>query len=605
MFRLGLFMMFGAWLGAQTVPPMPPHSGFMNAEMTATPSLVESTASAKGTNLTVFEKSNYTETGDYAEALAFFRAMALKYPAQARLLTIGQSPQGRPLVVLILSKEGAFTPALARRTNKPVVFVQNGIHAGEIGGKDASMMLIRDVLVTRRYAKWLDGMILAFMPVFNVDGHEMRSAYHRINQNGPKEMGFRGTSQRLNLNRDYMKADAPEMRAWLKFYTAWLPDFFIDQHVTDGQDAQYDLTVDIPDKNSASPQIAAWADHWYGPYLNQEMARLGHVMAPYLERGRGPGSYTESVFSPRYSHAYAALRNRGSLLVETHSLKPYRTEVWAHYDVMKVTFDGLLEFGTDLRKAALAGDEAEKMLAGSGTQIALDGKVGDDTESYEYKGVKSTTVTSAISGGTYTQYSDEPIQEKVILYRQWVVTKSASMPKQYVIPAQWTDIIDRLMIHGIKLDRVTKEQTLPVTEYVLRDGHWAERPFEGRHVMSFTTTSRKAQLALHPGDYIVDLKQVGARVAQHLLEPDAADSLVHWGLLDPVFEQKEYFSNYVFEPIAKAMLERDAALKAEYDTKVSNDAAFAKNPTSRLRWLYERSPYLESDRDVYPVRRLE
>src|SRR5690606_39622609 len=193
---------------------------------------------------TKFERSDFLETARYNESINYFKQLA-DHSEYAELITFGVSPQGRDLKCIIVSKDKAFTPADAKKTGKPVILLINGIHSGEIEGKDASMILLREILITKEKDKMLDDVILLIVPIFNVDGHERAGKYNRINQNGPVEMGWRTTAQNLNLNRDWMKADAPEMKAMLKLFSAWLPDFFIDSHTTDGADYQYTITYSI------------------------------------------------------------------------------------------------------------------------------------------------------------------------------------------------------------------------------------------------------------------------------------------------------------------------------------------------------------------------
>ena len=166
------------------------------------------------------EQSGWKRTGRYAEAEALCRAFPKAFPGKARCDTLGTSPEGRPLVALVVSQDGTLTADAARRKQRPVVFFQGGIHAGEIDGKDAGYWLLRDALQGKVLPGALKGVTAVFVPVFNLDGHERFGPNHRPNQVGPEEMGFRTTAQNLNLNRDYAKVDAPEMALLLKYLTA-------------------------------------------------------------------------------------------------------------------------------------------------------------------------------------------------------------------------------------------------------------------------------------------------------------------------------------------------------------------------------------------------
>lgn len=308
------------------MPSFPPKTAYEPPSAAAAKSLAESTAASPKDLLTLAEKTDYAETARSAESLALARRMEKASP-WIKVVMIGKSPQGRDIFAAIVSKDRAFTPAAAQATGKAIVMLQSCIHPGEVDGKEASEMLIRDVAITKRYATWLDQVIPVNLPIFNVDGHDRFSAFNRINQDGPREMGFRVTAQRLNRNRDFMKADAPEMKAWLKFFNAWLPDFFLDNHVTDGADFQYDVTMQIPHGPEIWPTVGGWVSERYLPYLRDSMATDGHVMGPYggfARRGDPASGFTTSTYTPRFSNGYAAIQNRPGLLVETHSLKSLR-----------------------------------------------------------------------------------------------------------------------------------------------------------------------------------------------------------------------------------------------------------------------------------------
>src|SRR5580658_7827549 len=298
--------------------PIAPHSASEPAAAKAAASLSASTKESPQNLLTTGEKTGWNETAPYAEAVEISRRL---------------EHASRFVKVLDI----AFTPEGAAQTNKAVIMIQSGIHAGEIEGKDTVLMLIRDMTVGKKFAGWLDHAIFVVIPVFNVDGHEYFSAYHRPSQNGPASTGLRATAQRLNLNRDYMKADTPEMKAWLHIFNSWMPDFLIDNHVTDGSDMQYDVTWDMARNQDIAEPAGAWVREKYVPELDKRMAADGHLVAPYgALRNR---EFFMEVFSPRYSHLYAAVQNRPSLLVETHSLKAAKTRAWANYDIMRHTFD--------------------------------------------------------------------------------------------------------------------------------------------------------------------------------------------------------------------------------------------------------------------------
>jgi hypothetical protein len=592
-----------AFLLQAALAPMPPSSLAETEAMREARSVRESTAAAPQGWLTHAERKEFRETGSYAECVEFYRRLA-EASRFARLEEIGRTSEGRPLYVLIASRDRAFTPAAARRTGKPVVLLQNGIHAGENGGKDAAMMLLRDLLVTRRLEKLLDSAIVLSIPVFNADGHEHVSPWNRINENGPREMGFRVTARRLNLNRDYLKADTPEMRAWLRLYTQWLPDLLIDNHVTDGGDVQYDVTVAAHTEQDIAPPVGAWVKNQFLPDLFRRLEALGHVPGFYIE-GRAAGGKALAVMtaSPRYSTGYAAAQNRAALLVETHSLKSFRTRVWSHYDSMRASLERVAETAAALRRASVEADRLQATVA-PGTPVFLEGTPAGEGEPYVLRGMKADQVASPVSGGTVARYTAEKADQQVMLVRTLAPKVAPPAPHGYIVPREWPEIIELLGLHGVEMIPLEKPVEGEFETLKFSDVRFAAAPFEGRfRVLSFAAAPQKVRRTVAAGSVYVPAAQRAGKLAMHLLEPEAPDSAVRWGFFLPAFEQKEYFSEFVFEPFARKMLEQNALLRAEFEEKLKTDAAFASNPRARLLWLYQRSPYAEPDKDVYPVLR--
>ena len=227
------------------------------------------------------EKSNFRKTPNYNETMAYLKRLEAASP-WIRVTSFGRSASGHELPLVIASKEQAFSPGAAAATGKAIVLIQNAIHAGEMDGKDSSLMLLREMAITKARAALLDHVILLVLPVYNVEGYERFGPYMRINQNGPEETGWRVNARNLNLNRDYMKADAPETRAFLKLFNDWLPDFFVDCHVTDGADYQYDVTYLLEDGPGVYSPLAAWLRESFQPRLEASVGRSGHLIAPLV-----------------------------------------------------------------------------------------------------------------------------------------------------------------------------------------------------------------------------------------------------------------------------------------------------------------------------------
>jgi hypothetical protein len=546
------------------------------------------------------EKTGLLETPRLAGTVAYLKRLAAASP-WIRVTSFGTSGEGRDLVLVIAAKDGVFDPAAAAKSGRAVVLVQAGIHAGEIDGKDAGMALLRDIAVTKEKAALLDHVVLLFMPIYNVDGHERFGAWNRINQDGPKEMGWRVTARNLNLNRDYMKADAVETRAWLRVYNAWRPDLLVDSHVTDGADFQYDITWSIETGPNVAPQVAAWTNGALLPRLLPALEARGHQVAPYIQLvddadpGRGQ---TGGVAEPRFSTGYTVLRNRPSFLIETHMLKDYPTRVHATYD----TIVGLLEaVGREPEGLRAAVRAADAEAARPGGRTALRFRTTDKARPVEFKGYAWTREPSAVSGAIKVVYGREPATRTVDRFDQVETTVEVERPRAYLVPPQWTEVIDVLRAHGLRLLRLAEPLTAPVAGYRLTEPKWQEAPFEGRHMVTFKSDRADGVSREFPkGSVVVPLDQADAALAVNLLDPQAPDALVAWGFFDAVFEQKEYYESYVMERMAQEMLEKNPALRLEFETALA-DPKFAASPRQRLEFFYRRSPWWDDRIGLYPV----
>jgi hypothetical protein len=559
--------------------------------------------------LTYYEQSGYTRTPRYEETIAYCRRLATASP-WVKYTSFGTSPQGRELPLVILSRDRAFTPVSARRTGKPVVLIQNGIHAGEIDGKDASLMLMRDIAVRRTLANLLDHVTLLIVPIFNVDGHERFGPYNRINQNGPEEMGWRVTAQNLNLNRDYMKADAPEMRALLKLFSAWLPDLYVDCHVTDGIDFQYDLTYGVEYGANIEPVLGRWLSESFLPNVLPRVESSGHKIFYYvfpredrdIRKGIDCGAAT-----PRFSTGYAAIQNRPALLIETHMLKPYRTRVSSTYEILKASLEYINSAPATLCDAVRQADAATVAAgahSGGVSTLPLTFGLGKGSTMRRFLGVQSTSEIGRVSGKPYDLYTTAPVEVDVPVYDQVVATDSVDVPYAYLIPQEWRTVIEGLQVHGITIERLREPVTLDVNSCRFAGVAFRAKPYESRQTVTYTIEPLYEQRKYPAGTAVVWTAQRAGKVAMHLLEPRSGDSFVAWGFFNQIFEQKEYAETYVMEKVGKALLERDSVLRKEFDGKLGQDSAFAADPQARVNWLYLRSPWKDPSLNVYPVGRI-
>lgn len=557
---------------------------------------------------TEFERSNGLRTSNYAETIEYCERLddASKW---IRYESFGESGEGRALPLLIVDKDGDFSAERAHKHGKAIVWVQAGIHAGEIDGKDAGLILIREMAITRKLSSLLDHVTLLFIPIYNVDGHEHVRDYNRVNQDGPDNPGFRANATFLNLNRDYMKADAPETRAWLSLWNRWNPDFFVDCHVTDGADYPYVVTYLVEEFANADPGVAAWTRERYVPDLWKRMDTSGFPLMYFCDFrvAHDPRSGIKSWAStPRFSTGYAALANRPALLVETHMFKDYATRVRGTHAILQSTLEIVGQNADDLRRI---NSEADIRTAGAFKNDALGGLPlvfavsYDESTMIDFEGYDFDAVKSDVTGGTWYRYGTTPVTWKIPYFNTQKVLNGVPIPQQYWIPPQWTDVIDRLQAHGIVLTKLETPQTEHVITFQLTNPKWSAAPFEGRHTVTFETQGRGETRIYPAGTVVVDMAQPRARIIANLLEPEAPDALVQWGLFDSIFEPKEYVESYVMEGIARDMLRDDPSLSGEFK-EAMQDTALANHPDRVRAWFYARSRYAETRVGEYPVVRV-
>jgi len=553
---------------------------------------------------TYYEKSGFKETPRYEETVRYCKKLAAASPYVA-YQSFGTSPQGRELPLLIVNKNGLFNAADVRKTDQVVFYIQAGIHSGEIDGKDAGLMLIRDLVIKNKFPHLLEHVTILFNPIFSVDGHERFGPYNRANQNGPTEMGWRVTAQNLNLNRDYLKADAPEMQAMLQLYNEWLPEFFADCHVTDGADYQYVATYKIELHGIQDAGIIDWTQEKYLPPLHQKMQESGFPIIEYVSfrKAHDPESGMGTwATPPRLSDGYTAIQNRPGLLIETHMFKDYKTRVSGTYEILKHTLEILNKEYKTLRQKVINADRLTASAAFRTKPLTIVYKHSTDSTMIDFLGFEYEKIKSDLSGGDwYRFHPDKPKTFRIPFFNKMKGDIKVELPEAYIIPIEWQQVIERLGTHGIRYKRLKKDTSITISSYKFYDVSWAKTPYEGRQTASFKIRPIVQERAIPAGSVVIDMNQRTAKVIANILEPQARDSFVYWGFFNAVFERKEYVESYVMEEYARMMLASDAELKSEYETKLKSDSAFANSPGEILMWFYQHSPYWDKKMNVYPV----
>jgi len=556
--------------------------------------------------LTHFEKSNQLESPDYENTLKYFQKFAETSP-YIKIKTIGLTPQGRELKVIIVSKDKAFTPELAKKTGKAIVLIQNCIHPGEVEGKDACMLLLREILITKEKQSFLENTILLVIPVLNVDGHERISPFNRPNQNGPKKMGWRTNALNLNLNRDYLKADSPEIRSFLKLFNDWLPDFMIDNHATNGADYQYHVTYGIETHQNIDIGLISWIDKKHLPHLLNSVEKDGFIIGPYMEFKAGTieSGIVDLPAPPRLSHGYCATQNRVCLLVETHSLKPFTNRVFSTKSMMEHSISFVNDNHRELISLNKQADrETVRCYLSTKKKFPLVLKGNGKFDKYLFKGFEWYDEYSDLTGSTVRKYTNKPIEIEIPIFNKANSEKKISVPVAYLIPQQFSKVIDVIRAHQIKYNILKSTKTVKVEKYRFENVQFAPRPYEGRQLPSFKCNPFMEKIDVDAGTLIVYTNQRQLRVIVNLLEPEAPDSFVKWGFFNAFFERKEYAEAYVMEPYAKQMIKDNPQLRSDFYKKLNEDESFRNSSGERLDFFYKRSPFYDKNEIVYPIMRL-
>jgi murein tripeptide amidase MpaA len=559
---------------------------------------------------TISERSGFTVTGRYDEVIKLCGSFQQAYPKQVKCFQFGTTPEGRPMMALAVTRANAFTPEAARKQNLPVTLIQGGIHAGEIDGKDAGFLALREMLEQRTAQGALDKQVLIFVPVFNVDGHERFARWNRPNQRGPVEMGWRTTAQNFNLNRDYMKADAPEMQAMLALVNAWDPLTYVDLHVTDGAMFQHDVSIQVEPVNSGDMA-----------FRKAGLALRTNVIADITKEGSSPQSYYMSfvendnpasgfrntVYEPRFSTGYFLLRNRMSLLVETHSWKDYPTRVRITHNAIVSILNQVAANGQAWLQSARQADARAAGLAGQ--PVALSYKTTDKTTMVDFQGYAYTRTMSDVSGMLMTHYDESKPEVWHVPLRDEVVDdlQVKAPGAGYVVPAAWAQLVaSKLTLHGISFRKLDKAVTSANVETFRADkASFSAGSFESHQRLTVQGTWKQEPRAIGKGALFVPIRQAKARLVMAIFEPQAPDSLLAWGAFNNAFERKEYMEEYVAEDVAREQMAKDPALAAEFRHKVDSDPAFAKNPHARLEFFARRHASWDERLNLYPVMRTD
>jgi len=559
-------------------------------------------AQKKGKDFTtVFEKSKGTETGTYQQTIAFYKELAAAYP-EISILEMGETDSGFPLHLVVFNTSKEFDFDKIHHSKKNIILINNAIHPGESDGVDASMMLVRDIVQDKNQLKKLENIVLAVIPIYNIGGALNRNSYSRANQNGPKEYGFRGNAQNYDLNRDFVKADTKNAKSFTEIFHLVKPDFFIDNHVSNGADYQYGITHLFTQHNNLGNDMGNFIENEMRPYIEASLLKKDIIITPYVNVwGTTPeAGFSQFFDSPRYSTGYTTLFNTLGMMVETHMLKPYIQRVSETYSLLESVIDFTMEKGTEIKE--LRQNAVTKILAKKTYPISFE-LDKDNYATLQFKGYEGSYIDSKVTNGKRLFYDlTKPFTKPVKYFNNYIASKEIEIPKAYILKQGWHKVLERLKDNNIEFAVFKNDTSIIVEEQHIKDYKTSTKPFEGHYMHSKTgVVSIIKKVSFQKGDIYIPINQNGVRYLLETLEAEATDSFFNWNFFDTILEQKEHFSSYVFEDIAEKLLLENPALNELLNQKMTADKDFAESAEAQLDFIYKNSPYYESAHLKLPV----
>jgi hypothetical protein len=544
------------------------------------------------------------ETVTWQEAIGMYQWLDNQHE-EAVLTEAGRTDAGKPLHLFVISRGSLFTPEEVHRSGRNILFINNGIHPGEPCGVDASLQFASDLLSGKdTYARFLDNTVVVIVPIFNVGGALNRSRYHRANQNGPNEQGFRGNARNLDLNRDFIKLDSRNARSMVEILRAWDPEVFVDTHTSNGSDYPYTITLINSHLQRHEPAQATFLADTMLPWLFEAMDQTPYPMSPYVwSYGRSPETGIVGFMDyPRYTSGYASLFNTLAFTVETHMFKPFEDRVRSTLHFLREMLRFTSAHHSEIR---LARERAWQQRI-SRTDFTLQWRL--DTTRFSmipFRGYRSKTMESRVTGHPRLYYDREDTwSAEIPFYQYFRPAVSVDVPDCYYIPSAWSEVVERLVLNDVQMSRLPRDTVMELEVYYIEDFDTRQEPYNGHYWHSSVRTRKVRQpVRLLAGDLVIPARQPAIEYLVQTLEPAGYDSFFSWNFFDAILSRKEYFSPYIFEDHAEQLLKENAGLSEEFRLKRAGDSVFRSNPYAQLRFIYERSPWSENSYRRYPVYR--
>ncbi len=549
---------------------------------------------------TFFEKGNGNQSANYLETINYYSLLANNF-STIKMQELGLTDSGYPLHIVIFNPEKDFDSNKIQK-NKTVILINNGIHAGEPDGIDATMMLFRDLVLGK--IKIPKNSVIVAIPIYNIGGALNRNSTTRANQDGPEEYGFRGNGRNFDLNRDFIKSDTRNTRSFVEIFHKINADVFIDNHVSNGADYQYKLAYIMTQHNKLGNVLGSFLNTEMMTEIVKDLKTKKVEITPYVnafEETPDTG-FAQFFESPRYATGYTSLFNTIGFVVETHMLKKYAERVKVTYDFMVSTIDFTDKNHQKIKDLRLKNE----LQYQSGKEYTLKWEIDSSkVEKIDFLGFEGNIKKSDVTGGNRLFYdNNKPYKKSIPYYKEYKSVKEIVIPKAYLIPKSWWNVIDLLKSNNVQYSQLKNDTIIEVESYKIGDYKTGTNAYEGHYSHRNTKiSSKKEKIRFEKGDFLFKTNQKAVKYLLETLEPEAIDSFFNWNFFDTILQQKEGYSEYVFEDLAFKILNDNPKLKSEFENKKIEDVSFSKNSEEQLDWVYKHSIYYEKAHLQYPVYR--
>lgn len=541
---------------------------------------------------TVAEKSDYRATARYADVMEFCRAL----DAGSDLVTLtefGTTHEGRALPLLVISKTPLAGGRPWERSKWPAILCVGNIHAGEVCGKEALLMLARD-LVAAESQPLLEHFVLLIAPIYNADGNENVSKDNRPGQVGPEDgMGERENGQGLDLNRDYTKLEAPETQAFVRLMRRWDPVAVIDTHTTNGSHHRYTLTFDGPRHPATDPRLASFVREELLPAVRECVAEATDYDSFFYGNFANDHARWEAYPAlPRYGGHYVGLRNRISILSEAYAYAPYKDRVLVTQAFVEQCLRAIDERRERIAELVAAADRRARRGRGD---VVLRGRL----EAYDDK----ITVKGFVERDKDGAATDEPKDYDVENWARSVADVRVPLPGAYLFSAEFAACRENLQRHGIRVEQLREDIELDVEASRIGGVTRADREFEGHRPSSLEVEREPRRRQFPAGTLVVRTAQPLGRLAALLLEPESDDGFVAWNFFDDALKTGEEFPVYRV-PREQTLLtaavrplgeDRATGRRVTFETLHGkrNERVDFSAPSTRVDWLPDGTHYLQ------------